>query len=238
MKPLRLVYLYPAEMNIYGDRGNIITLLQRCQWRGLKVQVDEVHLGGSYDFGQADLVFGGGGQDKGQELVAQDLLSRGEAIKREIEAGLPVLVICGLYQLFGRGFITTTGKDLPGIAIFDLETNGSSQRMIGNIVIKSRFGDLVGFENHSGQTLLGQDQGPLGKVIKGFGNDGQSGYEGAMVHNAIGTYLHGPVLPKNPAVADFLISRALERRGLKSDLRPLDDSLELMAATAARDLRQ
>jgi CobQ-like glutamine amidotransferase family enzyme len=236
-EPLRLAYLYPSEMNIYGDRGNIITLQQRSKWRGIEVFVDEIHLGQKYDFSKADLIFGGGGQDKGQELVAADLVARGQQIRELAAAGLPMLLICGLYQLFGRRFVTHNGLELPGIGVFAAETLGSDRRMIGNVLIESSFGQLVGFENHSGLTYLDTGQEAFGHVINGFGNDGKSGFEGAISGRAIGTYLHGPVLPKNPRLADFLIQAALERKNHRpAELPVLDDSLEIEAADAASRL--
>lgn len=230
---LRIAYLYPAEMNIYGDRGNIITLVQRLKWRGIEVQLDQINLGNDYDFSQADIIFGGGGQDKGQELVACDLLGRCESILAAAQAGTPMLVVCGLYQLFGRRFITAEGTELAGIGLFGAETNAGHERLIGNIVVRSRFGRLVGFENHSGQTTLDGDQAALGTVEKGSGNNTRSGHEGAILHNVVGTYLHGPILPKNPALADFLITAALKKRGVGTELKPLDDTLEHQAAVWA-----
>ncbi len=234
-RPLTIAYLYPSEMNIYGDRGNIIALQQRCRWRGIDTKLDEIHLGQTYDFARADLIFGGGGQDRGQELVAQDLQRHGEAIKLAVAKGTPALVVCGLYQLFGRRFVTGEGAELPGIGLFAAETIAKNKRMIGNIIIQSDWGQLVGFENHSGQTKLDHGESPLGSVKKGFGNDGHSKQEGARRNNAIGTYLHGPILPKNPALADFLIASALKHNSGHSEvqLKPLDDSLEAMAAAAA-----
>lgn len=233
---LRIAHLYPAEMNIYGDQGNIIALVQRCLWRGIHVSVDSVNIGDKYDFGRADIIFGGGGQDKGQELVARDLLARQAKLEQAVAAGTPTLLICGLYQLFGRRFTTAVGEVLPGLGILGLETTGESQRMIGNVIIRTRFGQLVGFENHSGQTKLDDGQEPFGQVLQGSGNDASSGQEGAVLSNLIGTYLHGPILPKNPKLADFLIAKALENRGEAADLQPLDDTLEQQAASAAAKL--
>lgn len=228
-----IAHLYPREMNIYGDLGNIITLQKRLEWRGFETEVRPVEVGKEFDFSQADILFGGGGQDRGQLLVAQDLQAKGEAIRKAAEAGLPMLLICGLYQLFGHGFITASGQELPGIGVFDAHTNGSGVRMIGNIVLDSPWGRLVGFENHSGATQLAKDQNALGKVLKGYGNAPKGNHEGAVRHNAIGTYLHGSLLPKNPALADHLIVQALKRRGITESLQPLDDALELQAAAAA-----
>lgn len=229
---LIIAHLYPRDMNIYGDMGNIITLRQRLQWRGHEVQVKAVEVGEAFDFATADIVFGGGGQDSGQVVVAADLAKRGEDLRQAAADGVPMLTICGLYQLFGRGFTTMEGQELPGIDIFRASTVGSTARMIGNIVVESSWGRLVGFENHSGQTTLEAGQQALGRVTKGFGNNETSRQEGAISGAAIGTYLHGPILPKNPVLADHLIATALKRRGV-AELEPLDDTLEEQASRVA-----
>ena len=230
---LVIAHLYPREMNIYGDLGNIITLQKRLEWRGYETEVRPVEVGQAFDFNQADLLFGGGGQDRGQLLVAQDLQEKGDSIRRAAAGGMPMLLICGLYQLFGHGFTTAGGQELPGIGVFDARTTGTGVRMIGNIVLDSPWGRLVGFENHSGSTTLAKGQNALGKVLKGYGNEPKGKFEGAVSHNAIGTYLHGSLLPKNPALADYLITEALKRKGITDPLKPLDDELELQAAAAA-----
>lgn len=232
MTRLTIVHLYPAEMSIYGDSGNIRALQQRLAWRGYDSTVQAVEVDEPDDLSRADLVFGGGGQDRGQLLVGRDLLARGDALREAAEAGVPMLVVCGTYQLFGESFTTVDGQQIPGISIFRARTVGSSVRMIGNVVLDSPFGRLVGFENHSGQTLLEPGQPALGTVVKGYGNDATSGREGAISGNVIGTYLHGPVLPKNPALADHLILQALRRHGV-DELAPLDDTLETVAASTA-----
>ena len=235
MTAMRLViaHLYPDEMNIYGDLGNVLALSRRVQWRGHEVSVQPVQIGEPFDFSRADLVFGGGGQDRGQLLIERDLVARGAELREHAAAGLPMLVVCGLYQLFGRGFHTVAGAQIQGVGIFDATTVAGSQRMIGNIVVHSRFGRLVGFENHSGQTVLEPGQEPLGRVEQGFGNDPSRRFEGAITNNVIGTYLHGPVLPKNPVLADHLILQAMQRRYGVTELDPLDDALELAAARSA-----
>ena len=230
---LVIAHLYPREMNIYGDLGNIIALQKRLEWRGYETEVRPVEVGQGFDFTQADLLFGGGGQDRGQLLVAQDLQEKGDALRKAAADGLPMLLICGLYQLFGHGFTTASGQELPGIGVFDAHTRGTTVRMIGNIVLDSPWGRLVGFENHSGATTLAKGQNALGKVLKGYGNAPKGQFEGAISRNAIGTYLHGSLLPKNPALADHLISEALKRKGISEPLQPLDDQLELQAAAAA-----
>ncbi len=233
--PMRLVvaHLYPDEMNIYGDLGNIVALSRRIQWRGHEVDVQPVQIGKPFDFSAADILFGGGGQDRGQLLIERDLVARGEELRHQATAGLPMLVVCGLYQLFGHGFRTGAGTDIEGVGIFGATTVAGSQRMIGNITVQSRFGRLVGFENHSGQTVLEPGQQPLGRVEKGFGNDPSRQFEGAVSNNVIGTYLHGPILPKSPALADHLILQAAQRRYGVTDLEPLDNTLELAAARSA-----
>ena len=229
-----IAHLYPREMNIYGDMGNVITLVQRLAWRGYDAQVKAVEIGEAFDFSTADIVFGGGGQDSGQMIVGADLLLRGEELRAAAVDGMPMLTICGLYQLFGRGFITMDGRELLGIDVFKASTIGSTTRMIGNMVIQSpRYGRLVGFENHSGQTTLELGQDPLGRVKQGYGNNERSRFEGAITSNAVGTYLHGPVLPKNPTLTDDLILQALKRRHGVTELAPLDDTMEHAAAQVA-----
>ena len=239
MKPkLVIAHLYPREMNIYGDGGNILALVKRLEWRGYEAEVRPVEVGEPFDFSQADIVFGGGGQDRGQLIVGADLLGRGDALRKAAADGMPMLVVCGLYQLFGRAFITSDGQELPGLGIFHATTQGAKQRLIGNIIVESPFGRLAGFENHSGATLLEPGQNPLGKVIKGHGNDAKSKHEGAITENVIGTYLHGPILPKNPVLADHLLMTALQRRHGITKLVALDDTLELAAAHTAADRPQ
>jgi CobQ-like glutamine amidotransferase family enzyme len=233
MKKLVIGHLYPSEMSIYGDLGNIITLKRRLEWRGYEVEVKPIEPGTEFDVAKADILFGGGGQDSGQLIVGPDLLKRGEEIRQMATDGVPMLMICGLYQLFGRGFTTSEGQELPGINVFKAVTRGSNHRMIGNVVADSLFGRLVGFENHSGETVLEADQPPLGKVLKGFGNNASSGFEGAIAGNAIGSYMHGPLLPKNPNLADYLIRCAIKRRGEAGELALLDDSLSAEAARVA-----
>jgi len=233
VKKVVIAHLYPREMNIYGDMGNVIALRKRLAWRGYSVDVRPVEVGEKVDWDSVDLVFGGGGQDSGQLLVGEDLLRRGQVLRELVADGVPMLTVCGLYQLFGRGFTTMEGQEIPGIDVFRASTVGSRVRMIGNVVLESEFGRLVGFENHSGQTILESGQRALGVVKKGFGNDSKSRREGAITGNAIGTYLHGPVLPKNPALADHLIGAVLKRRYRVERLEPLDDRAELAAAGIA-----
>lgn len=233
-------YLYGDLMNIYGDTGNIVTLKRRAAWRGIDVEVKNISIGNRIPTRQVgtqiDLYFFGGGQDQQQELVARDLVAsnKGRVIIQEVERGVPLLAICGGYQLLGAYYKPTKGPKLPGIGLFPAYTQAGPKRMIGNIVINSKFGKLVGFENHSGRTFLAERSSPtdkngqaLGKVISGFGNNGQDQQEGCIYKNAIGCYMHGSLLPKNPKLADFLIKTALEVKYCKSaDLVPLDDELE------------
>jgi len=235
---IKIGYLYPDLMNIYGDHGNVLTLVKRCQWRDIGVEVVALNIGDRIGRGDYDIFFMGGGQDREQVMVCRDLQdTKGEDIKREIDEGAAALVICGGYQLFGKFYRPFEGEELPGINVFDAYTVAGEKRCIGNVVAKSalggRQGTVVGFENHSGKTYLGDGCAPLGTVTVGYGNNGEDKTEGARSGGAIGTYLHGSLLPKNPAVADFLIEKALARHGSDMPLGDLDDSLELAAHTAA-----
>lgn len=233
MTTVTIAHLYPDDMNIYGDSGNVVALQRRLQWRGYGVEVVPIQPGTEFDFDRADIVIGGGGQDSGQLRIAGDLAGRGRQLREAAAQGLPMLLVCGLYQLFGTGFVTDLGQRIDGIGVFGAATRGSADRLIGNIEISTVFGRLVGFENHSGQTTLSPGQQPLGQVVKGWGNNDHTRSEGSMTHHTIGTYLHGPILPKNPALTDHLILTALQRRHLTQELAPLDDQREHRAATAA-----
>ena len=237
---LTIGYLYGDLMNIYGDTGNIIALKKRCEWRGIKVEVKNISIGDripTSEVGtQIDIYFFGGGQDQSQIEVARDLVSsgKGKIIKQEVNRGVPLLAICGGYQLLGEYYQPFKGPKLPGIGIFPAYTVASNQRMIGNIVIDSILGKLVGFENHSGKTYLKKGAQPLGKVISGFGNNGEDKTEGCIYKNAIGCYMHGSLLPKNPQLADWLIQKALDvKYGKEIKLEPVDDTLENQAHIAA-----
>jgi len=232
---LTIAHLYPVEMNIYGDRGNVLTLVRRAEWRGFMPTVVEVGVGERFDPADVDILFAGGGQDRGQVAVGLDLQSRADALNDAAEAGVVMLVVCGTYQLFGRRFETLEGHEIPGIGLFKADTIGSTERLIGNVTIDSPWGPLVGFENHSGQTTLDPGQFPLGTVVRGSGNNATDKVEGAIHHNVHGTYLHGPVLPRNPAFADHLILTALARRHGVDKLEPLDDTLERAAAKVVMD---
>ncbi|WP_022872669.1 type 1 glutamine amidotransferase [Nesterenkonia alba] len=211
-KPVHVVQLYPRDMNIYGDFGNALVLKQRLAWYGYEPVMHSYDPGDEFPE-QADILIGGGGQDSGQDTIQADLLECGDRLRALAEAGTPMLMICGLYQLFGHYFQTRSGSRIQGIGVLDVTTYGTDERLIGNVVVESEeFGRIIGYENHSGQTRLGAEVQPLGRVSKGAGNDADSGYEGARWRNVLGSYLHGALLPKNPAVADFLIATAVQRR--------------------------
>lgn len=228
---LTLVHLYPREMSIYGDLGNTRALQIRLQRHGYEVEVVG-HAPGGQLREDADLVVGGGGQDSGQARVEDDLARNGETLRQLAKDGVPMLVVCGMYQLFGRDFTTVAGQRMPGLGVLDVTTAGGAERMIGPVVIDTRFGQMVGYENHSGRTLRGGAQEPLGTVRFGHGNDGQDGTEGAVRGAVYGTYLHGPVLPANPALTDELIRAAVDRR-IEGGFQPetLDDTLADQART-------
>jgi hypothetical protein len=234
---LRIGHLYAHFLNIYGDRGNIVTLTRRAQWREITVIVKAIGLSEPIDPDYFDLYFIGGGQDKQQMVIAQDLLKRSALIHKAVEQKAVILAICGGYQLLGHYYRPHQGDELRGISILDAHTIAGNRRMIGNVAIKRNDGStLVGFENHSGQTFLGKDLHCLGKVIVGNGNNGQDGQEGACQGTVYGTYLHGSLLPKNPAFADLLITQALSRRYGQVNLAPLDDSVEILAHKRALSL--
>ncbi|WP_322796648.1 hypothetical protein [Tepidiforma sp.] len=235
---LRVAHLYPGVMNLYGDRGNALALRTRAERRGIACTIIPVNIGDPFDPGAVDLLLIGGGQDREQRRIAPDLLQRGPAIREAVDAGLPALAVCGGYQLFGHRYIDHDGSIIPGIGVFDLETRHPgpiADRCIGDVVVETPFGEVVGFENHGGRTYLAPGQEPFGAVVAGFGNNAADRTEGARRGNAIGTYLHGSLLPKNPALADALILAALRRRyGDRVTLPPLDDVAALRAHEAAR----
>lgn len=238
---LTIGWLYPTLMNTYGDRGNIILLQKRCEWRGIDVDVKYLDVGFTpQTLKNCDLLFMGGAQDRQQKIVSQDLRKKGQILYDMIEYGIPGLYICGAYQFLGRYYKEADGTLLRGLGIFDLFTENPgepSPRLIGNIVVESIIPNskfmiptMVGFENHGGRTYLGKSIQPLGTVQVGFGNNGTDKTEGAVYKNSFGSYLHGPILPKNPHFADHLITLALEKKYKTSlELSPLDDSLEWTA---------
>ncbi|MBI4532456.1 MAG: glutamine amidotransferase [Candidatus Melainabacteria bacterium] len=227
---LRIAYLYAHFLNIYGDRGNIVTLAQRARWREIEVIVDQLGLNERFDPEWYDLYFIGGGQDKQQQVIAQDLLKHADRLHQATQCGAVVLSVCGGYQLLGHYYRPHNGSELKGISLLDAYTVAGSKRMIGNVVIKRKDGTtLVGFENHSGKTYLGPHLEPLGKVFSGHGNNDEDGLEGAVSGTIYGTYLHGSLLPKNPCLADELLTQALIRRHGSISLATLDDTLETSA---------
>jgi CobQ-like glutamine amidotransferase family enzyme len=235
-RSLRLGHLYPDLMNIYGDRGNILCLRRRCGDRDIALEVVPLGLGEPLPT-DLDLVFVGGAQDRQQRQIASDLAKvKAPALRDAVAAGVVFLAVCGGYQLAGHYYRGADGEELAGAAVFDLHTEHpgpAATRLIGNLVAEWEGDTLVGFENHGGRTILGPQARPLARVLRGHGNDGVSGFEGARHENAFGTYLHGPLLPKNPAFADRLISLALARKYGDASLAPLDDSLERRAHAAA-----
>lgn len=236
--PIRLLQLYPRDMNIYGDRGNTQVLQKRLEWHGFAVELLSYDLGDTFPT-DVDLVVGGGGQDSGQTRIQNDLSAIAPQLRRLAEDGVPMLMICGLYQLFGKSFVTRDGTVIQGIGIFNMETIGGPQRMIGNIVTTSEeFGQIVGYENHSGQTTLGTGIAPFGTVIRGAGNNGQDGTEGARYRNVIGSYLHGSLLPRNPQIADWLIEQAVTRRYGACELSIIDDRFADQARSVALRLKR
>ncbi|HWT40025.1 MAG TPA: hypothetical protein VN081_02000 [Dongiaceae bacterium] len=233
--PITILQLYPKEMNIYGDHGNLQVLVRRLEWYGYKPVVISYNPGDKLPQ-KPDIIIGGGGQDSGQEKIHADLLAIGPQLKEWAEQGIPMLMVCGLYQLFGHFFKTLDNTMLEGISVLDIETYGTNERLIGNIVTTNEtFGDIIGYENHSGQTFLGEKARPFATVIKGAGNNVKDGHEGARYKNVIGTYLHGSLLPKNPQIADFLIRTAATRKykDFSSDL--IDDVFADLAREVARE---
>lgn len=228
---ITVVHLYPREMSIYGDLGNTRCLASRIRWHGYDPDIRQHHPGDQLPE-DVHLLVGGGGQDSGQARVEDDLVRHGDLLRAMAADGVPMLMICGMYQLFGRAFITVDGKRLPGLGILDVTTQGNAKRMIGPVVLQTRFGELVGYENHSGSTVLGDGQQPLGTVRHGSGNNGTDGTEGAVTGNVHGSYLHGPVLPANPGLADALIAVAA-RRSTGADFIPaeVDDTIADQART-------
>jgi CobQ-like glutamine amidotransferase family enzyme len=231
--PVTILHLYPHEMNIYGDWGNVLTLIRRLEWHGYTPKLVEHHPGKKFP-DKVDIIVGGGGQDSGQAAVQGDLLAIAPQLRELAEEHVPMLVICGLYQLFGRFFRTAEGRTIKGIGIFKAETHGGPTRLIGNTVVSSPFGDLIGYENHSGLTLLDDNQAAFGHIIKGKGNNGTDGTEGAVYKNVFGTYLHGSLLPKNPDFADALLEAAVLHAGMPFDPMVIDDTFAGYAREVAR----
>jgi lipid II isoglutaminyl synthase (glutamine-hydrolysing) len=230
---IRVAHLYPDYLNIYADRGNIAVLAKRAAWRGHDLAVEAIGMNDPVEPGRHDLYYIGGGQDREQALVARDLAGKG-GLRQAAEASAAVLAVCGGYQLLGRFYRERNGAELPGVGLFPLHTVAGELRMIGDVLLECELTPgqrrtLAGFENHAGRTILDAGAEPLGRVVAGFGNDGESGFEGCRLGRAVGTYLHGPLLPRNPWLADWLLAAALAHRDGAAEpveLEPLPDVLE------------
>ena len=234
-RPLRIVHLYPDALNLYGDGGNIASLSKRCEWRGIPCRVDQVLMGQELDLSDADVILLGGGADRDQLAVCHELQGQREKLASYVAEGGVLLAICGGYQLLGHYYMMGEER-VEGLHVLDIETTAGSTRLIGNVAIESPLCDapIVGFENHAGRTVLAAGEKPLGRaLVHGTGNNGEDGGEGVLHDGVVGTYLHGPILPKNPGVTDWLITRALRRRGVDLELTPLPDDLEHLAHDVA-----
>ena len=225
---IRVGHLYPDYLNIYADRGNIAVFSERARARGHELEVRAIGMRDAVPVGEVDLFYIGGGQDREQALVAHDLVGKASALREAVEAGAAFLAVCGGYQLLGRFYRDVAGDEQPGIDLLPLHTVAEKRRMIGDVLLDCDWAGqtLAGFENHAGRTILDEGAEPLGRVVSGFGNDGRSGYEGCRYRRAYGTYLHGPLLPRNPWFADHVLSEALAHAGGPTDLAPLPDELE------------
>jgi len=236
---LRIAHLYPDLLNLYGDRGNLLCLRWRAEQRGIAVRVTLVRLGETLDPEAHDLIFLGGGEDRQQALVARDLQGKAQALRAASARGVVILGVCGGYQLLGHGYRPAEGEPLAGVGVLDVVTEHPgprARRLVGDVVAEGAIpgiGTLVGYENHGGRTWLGPRSEPLARVVVGFGNNGQDRTEGAVCGTVFGTYLHGPVLPKNPRFADHLIRLSLRRRYGEVALAPLDDRFEEAAHQTA-----
>jgi lipid II isoglutaminyl synthase (glutamine-hydrolysing) len=219
---VRIAHLYPREMGLYGDSGNVVVLAKRLGWRGHAVNVVRIDPGSRTDLRRADLVVGGGGSDAAQRQVVPDLLSRKGQVGELLESGVPMLLVCGMFQLFGQSYIPADGCEIPGIGVFDAVSTSSRPRISGPITVQTPFGMVTGYENHSGVTRLAPTQQPFGHVVSGVGNGVGSGVEGALAGAAIGTYLHGPLLAANPGLADHLLLAAMLRLDPLAQLIPMD----------------
>jgi CobQ-like glutamine amidotransferase family enzyme len=228
---LKIAHLYPDLLDLYSDRGNVIVLKKRAEWRGLQVSVDEITVGHEPSLKDYDILVMGGGMDREQGIVAEDLQNRRDNLAEAVDSGTVVLAICGGYQLLGHYFETNGGQRIPGLGLLDIETVGGPSRLVGNVVAEMEIGgvttSIIGYENHSGRTLLGPNARPMARVLKGHGNNGDDKFEGVQQGTIFGTYLHGPLLAKNPVLADHLITMALRRRDLSVVLPELNDELEL-----------
>ncbi len=234
-----IAHMYPDLMDLYGDRGNLICLKKRLEWYGHKANIVKVNLHSQVDFDQYDMLFMGGGSDREQNLVCHDLFKKADSLRASIENGLPMLFVCGAYQLLGTSYKPSKEKKIAGLSLFNFYTEGREDRLIGNILLKTKLNNeevtVVGFENHSGRTFFAdEDLQPFGLVVKGNGNNGEDRQEGIWYKNLIGTYLHGPILPKNPVIADFFINKMLERKNIENHIK-LDDEIEMFAHNQIKD---
>jgi len=240
---LRIGHLYPTLMSVAADRGNLFSIEKRCKWRGIRTEVEQIFVKQTPDFTKYDLILFHGGADREMELASRDIQAKAPSLREAAESGTVFLSVCAGYQLLGHYYRPFQGPELKGVGLLDLYTEGGDKRFMTHMALECEFEPigkhvLVGYENHSGRTYLGPKAQPLGKVLAGWGNNGKDSYEGAVYKNVFGTYLHGPVLPKNPWFTDLLILRALERRYGKGNvqLAPLDDSTEIAAHDAALKL--
>lgn len=240
-RALRIAHLFPDLLNLYGDGGNIITLTKRCAWRGVPVEVMPVLFGERPSFAEVDLVFIGGGSDREQKIVCDQLHGVGEELRSYVADDGVLLAVCGGYQLLGHNYLMGN-EELEGLGLVDLHTDRGAPRLIGNVMVQSALAThpIVGYENHGGRTHLGAGVEPLGRVLHGHGNNGVTGEEGCWYRNVIGTYIHGPLLPKNPELADWLLAKAWMRAGGDpGQWTPLNDEVELAAnGVMARRMEQ
>ena len=250
---VRILHLYDQYLNIYADRGNIQVLRTRCAWRDIDCVVDGLAPGETFASTDYDLIYVGGGQDRDQRMIAERMVADcSESIRDAVAHGSALLAVCGGYQLLGRGYLDADGYDQPGVGLFGAQTIAGDDRLIGNVeievtlpsvgdVMTERVVRIAGFENHAGRTVLDGDAVPLGRVIRGYGNDGVSGFEGCQLERAVGTYLHGPLLPRNPELADWLIAAALHHRygdaSAEHIARPVPDGVDAFAHQAMDALR-
>ena len=238
---LRICHLYPSLLSVAGDRGNVFSIQRRCEWRGIKTEVREVEVDEMADFSAYDLIMSHGGADREMQLASRDIVKKGPALHAAVDNGSVFLAVCAAYQLLGHEYKPFVGETLQGIGLLDLRTEGGSERFMTHMAMECDFSGqkqvMVGYENHSGRTYLGPNAKPLGKVVAGWGNNGKDGFEGATNKHVYGTYLHGPVLPKNPWFTDYLIKTALEHRyGAPIELPALDNQSEEAAHAAALKL--
>lgn len=233
MTTINIVHLYAKEMNIYGDNGNVQVLKQRLVWRGIPVKVHHIGVGDAMP-DNAHIIIGGGGQDAGQSKIADDLQQKSQDLHRLSEAQVPMLMICGMYQMFGHYFKTYKGENIPGIGLLDVHTIAYKVRLIGNITSQTPWGEVVGYENHSGLTYLGNKAKTFGSTKLKQGNNGQDKTEGAWQNQVFGSYMHGPMLAKSPEFADYLLSCALKTAGTSLQLKDIDNKLEHSAAATAK----